>query len=242
LVVVGTYGEADGHAAAAHHIERARMSSPSRGGSIARDGRSIAFESTRQGGRRIWIVQIDGTDPRPLSPGPANTVPMWRPDSLAILYLASLQDLWQINVDGSGDRSVKGAWPASSGDSARAFYPRAISLQGRLAGLVSSPTLAGLRLAFAPLDGSTPPKQLDLTVNAAFLPIAWAPDGQAIDVVRDAGNLWRYPIDGRPGVRLTSFIGNVTTRSFAWSADGRLVLSRGENKIDLVLFKKATSH
>ena len=69
--------------------------------------------------------------------------------------------------------------------------------------------------------------------------MAWTADGQAIDIVREAVNLWRYPIDGRPGFRLTSFTGNVVTRSFAWSADGRLVLSRGENKTDLVLFRRA---
>jgi hypothetical protein len=28
------------------------------------------------------------------------------------------------------------------------------------------------------------------------------------------------------------------TRSFDWSSDGRLVLSRGENKSDLVLFRR----
>jgi dipeptidyl aminopeptidase/acylaminoacyl peptidase len=211
--------------------------------SISPDGRSIAFESNRQGGNRIWIMQIDGTDPRPVSSGPANTVPMWRPDSVAILFLAALGDLWQINVDLTGERSLKGLWP-SGGESARAFYPRAISRQGLLAGFenVNPGSGMGLRLAFAPVDGSAPPKQLDLRVSAAGIPIAWAPDGQAIDIVREAGNLWRYPIDGRPGFRLTSFTGNVATRSFAWSADGRLVLSRGENKTDLVLFKKANSH
>jgi hypothetical protein len=95
-------------------------------------------------------------------------------------------------------------------------------------------------LAFAPLDGSTPLKLLDLTVTQAVIPIDWAPDGKAIDLPNgsDADNLWRYPIDGRPGYRLTTFTGSAVTRSFDWSADGRLVLSRGENKSDLVLFRR----
>jgi hypothetical protein len=100
----------------------------------------------------------------------------------------------------------------------------------------------GVRLVFAPVNGSAPTKPLDLTVTGVGIPIAWAPDGQAIDIVREAGNVWRYPIDGRPGFSLTSFTGAVMTRSFAWSADGRLVLSRGENKTDLVLFKSTSHH
>jgi hypothetical protein len=49
---------------------------------------------------------------------------------------------------------------------------------------------------------------------------------------------WRYPIDGRPGFRLTAFTGTEVTRNLDWSADGRLLLSRGENKMDLVLFRR----
>ena len=81
---------------------------------------------------------------------------------------------------------------------------------------------------------------LDLTVSGALIPIDWAPDGKAIDLTNgtDAGNLWRYPLDNRPGFRLTAFTGSALTRSFDWSADGRLELSRGENKTDLVLFRR----
>ena len=64
-------------------------------------------------------------------------------------------------------------------------------------------------LAIAPLDGAAPLKLLDLTVTGALIPIDWAPDGKAIDLTNtgDGGNLCRYPIDGRPGFRLTAFTG-----------------------------------
>jgi len=39
---------------------------------------------------------------------------------------------------------------------------------------------------------------------------------------------------------LTAFTAGAT-RNFAWSSEGRLLLSRGENKTDLVLFKRAAS-
>jgi len=79
-------------------------------------------------------MHIDGTEPRPVSAGPANTVPMWRPDSSAILFVKANDDLWQVDVVGGTERSLKGLWPARSGESAKTFYPRAISRHGLVAG------------------------------------------------------------------------------------------------------------
>ena len=111
--------------------------------SVSPDGRSLAFESNRQGGNRIWIMHIDGSDPRPVSGGPANTVPMWRPDSSAILFVTAISDLWQVDVNGGAERSMKGLWPARSGESAKTFYPRAISRQGVVARLRARRRSAG---------------------------------------------------------------------------------------------------
>ena len=81
---------------------------------------------------------------------------------------------------------------------------------------------------------------LEPTQTTALTQVSWSPDGQAIDVARLPGDIWRYPIDGRPGFRLLDPSAPVLTRSFAWSPDGRrLLLSRGENKADVVLFKRA---
>ena len=209
---------------------------------VSPDGRFIAFVSNRQGGSRIWMMHVDGTDPRPVSTVTSSRFPFWRPDSSAIAFIAAApSDAWEVNVDGRGERSLKTQLLTRPGGSANNLTPRAISAQGLLAGFARLDSSGRAHLAFAPLDGSGPLTVLDLTVTGALIPIRWAPDGQAIDLVQasDAGNLWRYPIDGRPAFRLTSLTGTAVTRNFDWSADGRLVLSRGENKTDLVLFKRA---
>ena len=208
--------------------------------SVSPDGRLIAFVSSRQGGSRIWVMHLDGTDPRPVSSGPTSSFPFWRPDSSAILFLPAVHSVLQVNADGRGERSLQGQWSTWAGESAAVFTPRAISPQGLVSGFARTDRPGRLHLAFGPFDGSAPLKRLDLTVTRALDPLEWAPDGKAIDLPNgsDAGNLWRYPIDGRPGYRLTTFTGTAVTRSFDWSADGRLVLSRGENKTDLVLFRR----
>jgi Tol biopolymer transport system component len=101
----------------------------------------------------------------------------------------------------------------------------------------------GWRLAVAPLDGSAPPRSLGATFTTATnQPVSWAPDGKAIDVLepQQAFNIMRYTVDERPGARFTNFSPPVLTRTFAWSFDGRtLLLSRGENKNDIVLLRRS---
>jgi dipeptidyl aminopeptidase/acylaminoacyl peptidase len=209
--------------------------------SISPDGRAIAFVSNRQSGHRIWVMHADGTDARPVSSGPADELPFWTPDSGTIVFLSGT-DVRQVNADGSGERSLRDRWPARAGEPAKTFIPRAVSAQGLVAGFEETDPQrgGGWRLAFAPLDASAPPKLLEPTfASATGPPIEWAPNGKAIDVVRGpAGGLWRFPIDGRPGSPLTAFTGNAVMRAFAWSASGRLLFSRGENKTDLVLFRR----
>ena len=211
--------------------------------SISPDGRSIAFVSDRQGGSRIWVMHIDGAEPRAISSGPTDVLPVWTPDSASIIFVAANEPR-RVNADGSGERSLKAYWPARAGETAKAFMPRAVSAQGLVAGFeeVGAQRGGGWRLAFAPLDASAPPTLLDFTAGTSQNPIAWAPDGKAIDIVLppDAWNVWRYPIDGRRGFRVTTFVGPAVTRNFTWSANGQLLFSRGENKTDLVVFKRAT--
>jgi Tol biopolymer transport system component len=213
---------------------------------ISPDGRAVAFVSNRDGGQRIWVMNVDGTEARAVSPGPTDEWPTWSPDGASILFLVGSR-VHIVSAQGTDARALTDRWPPRAGEPARIFIPRASSRSGLLAGFEERDSVrgGGWRLAYAPFDGSAPVTLLDTTQSGALASVlAWSPDGKAIDMVRlqDNGNIWRYPIDGRPGFRLTQFSGTAVTRDFAWSPDGRrLLLSRGENKTDVVLFKRAES-
>ena len=88
--------------------------------------------------------------------------------------------------------------------------------------------------------GSAPVTLLDVTQGSSLGPLTWAPDGQAIDVVRPPGDRVALSDQWPPGVCPDCVFRSAITRSFAWSPDGRrLLLSRGENKADVVLFKRS---
>jgi dipeptidyl aminopeptidase/acylaminoacyl peptidase len=53
--------------------------------SISPDGRSIAFVSGREGGNHIWVMHVDGTEPRAISTAAQAASPFWTPDGEAIL-------------------------------------------------------------------------------------------------------------------------------------------------------------
>jgi len=65
----------------------------------------------------------------------------------------------------------------------------------------------------------------------------WTPDGRAltfIDERKGVGNLWNQPVSGGPPKQLTNFKSEEIF-NFAWSRDGRLVLSRGTEPHDVVM-------
>ena len=57
---------------------------------LSPDGRLIAFISSRGGGQRIWLMNVDGTEPRPISAGPTDTHPAWSPDGSSIIFVGAI--------------------------------------------------------------------------------------------------------------------------------------------------------
>lgn len=70
--------------------------------------------------------------------------------------------------------------------------------------------------------------------------LRFSPDGKAIVYpIREKGvdNLWRQPLDGSPGRKLTNFT-SLKIYSYQWSPDGKsLALVRGLSPSDLVLIQ-----
>ena len=71
-------------------------------GAWSPDGRSIAFNSDRSGEMNIWIQDMDGKPPRPLTQGPGGDYQAaWSPDGRTIAFFSSRAgspDIWTVDV------------------------------------------------------------------------------------------------------------------------------------------------
>lgn len=78
---------------------------------ISPDGRSIAFLSTRAGGRDIWVASADGEDPWRLTSLPIASGPRWSPDGQSIAFGALAPglvrpEIWVVNASGGTPRRL----------------------------------------------------------------------------------------------------------------------------------------
>ena len=178
----------------------------------------IAFTSTRDGDRYIYVATADGSQIRRLARG---SRPTWSPDGRWIAFNAqngNTSELRVIGVDGSGERVI--ASPATmsawSPDGTKIVFGSVVGATN--AGLfVVNPDGSGLtRLLSA--DFEDPPG------NWLGYP-AWSPDGKSIAFIR-ANNYMFWPIwvvnaDGSSPRMLKGHDGNVTEPS--WSPDGTML-------------------
>ena len=148
------------------------------------DGARIAFESTFEGKRAIWVMQADGLGLRRLTDGPSSDfAPAWSPDGGRIAFMSDRdgnEEVYVIGADGSGMRRLTNnpepdGFPAWSPDGARMAFVSA--RDGQPGVWVMSP------------DGSN---QRRLVPGPAVTARpAWSPDGRQIAFAsdRDGGNL-----------------------------------------------------
>jgi Tol biopolymer transport system component/tRNA A-37 threonylcarbamoyl transferase component Bud32 len=194
---------------------------------VSPDGSLIAFASTREAARRIWVMDSIGGNQRPLSAGPVDVLPFWSADGKTILFqrLGS-NDTWGVTLSGVESQVTP-------------IIARATSSDGRIAGYVgrTEGSRLGWSIAVAPPGGRGPATFLAAQRSTTNGPLTWSADGRAIDAVdpRDQ-NVWRYPVEGGQPTRLTNFTSGVI-RAIAWSPDGqRLAISHGNDRADVVLF------
>jgi dipeptidyl aminopeptidase/acylaminoacyl peptidase len=100
------------------------------------DGRTIAFQSYRDGTWRIWTVRADGSGLKAVTSGPFDDrEPQWSPDGASIAFSSDRSgryDVWVLDVAGGQVRQV-------TSDSGNAFFP-AWSPDGREIAFVSTRT------------------------------------------------------------------------------------------------------
>ncbi|MEJ2203790.1 MAG: hypothetical protein P8170_06745 [Gemmatimonadota bacterium] len=134
------------------------------------DGRRIAFTTDREAeGPGLWIMEADGSEPRPLAPslpGDVQYGPAWSPDGRRIVFYASEESgpdvLWVASADGRGiGRLGEGVFPAWSPDGSRIYFDQSDSIFWR------------------PPDGG--PRRLVVADGFAARP---SPDGRWISFVR----------------------------------------------------------
>lgn len=198
---------------------------------LSPDGRRVAFtRPSPDGVGRIYIMNIDGTDPRLLVdslmfPGQ----PAWSPDGCQIAFLSphpfdngfyALISI--INADGTGRRELTP--PVASNEAVFDLNPT-FSPDGKRVAFVRNLTLHIINVDGT---GMTDLKNEDLANTPA-----WSPDGQRI-AYSGLGDIRVRNIDGLNPVSVT------TTPEFEgyprWSPDGRqLLFNRGtETQIQLL--------
>lgn len=100
---------------------------------VSPDGTLIAFQSNREGSFDIWVMKVDGTEPRNLTGtlGIDEGTPTWSPDGQLLAY-ERRGEIWVMRADGSDQKpllahlpqspAVQGSAPSWSPDGSKIAY------------------------------------------------------------------------------------------------------------------------
>ena len=179
----------------------------------------IVFSSNRSGPWRIWIMQADGSEQRPLTKGDpdANDVdPCFRPDGSSILFSSTRGGkigIWRMAVDGSGlERICDGDQAEWSPDSQKIVFRREGAI--RIRDLSSQQEKIIVPKDWTDCSGG-----------------AWSPDGQYIAFARlrdDRNELFYLPAAGSDPVKIYDQKGACEPH---WSPDGIVLVYETETHI-----------
>jgi eukaryotic-like serine/threonine-protein kinase len=187
----------------------------------------------------IWQTDADGGNPKKLSSGKFDFLPICSPDAKTVLYEDADGKVEKVPLEGGASQQI----------SELAVFSRiTISPDGKFAAFVTfrlgDPKE---KLVLLPLDSSQPHQFLEFERPRAEsleglgdAPVRFASDGKAVIYpVRDGDtdNLWLQHLDGSPGKPLTDFKSELI-RDFDWSFDGKqLAVIRGHRDRDVVLIR-----
>jgi serine/threonine protein kinase len=190
--------------------------------SVAPDGRTVAFVSSRDGKLRIWLKQLQSGSETALSPGPLDSNPHFSPDSEWILYIHD-RTAYRIPSLGGEPRKLldnvdAGNW---SPDGRQLVFVRIVLDGPKVATEVGIDSVA---------DGTS--RIVQRFENRFLLWPAWSPDGSTIALtdqrVGTAGTPIRKIIllspDGQNVRELECPVRGGSLSAATWSGDGRSIL------------------
>jgi serine/threonine protein kinase len=210
---------------------------------ITPDNRHIVFCSNRNGGARIWRMDVNGKNAMPLTEGNPNGgdyEPQLTPDGKNIIFQRHSKqhetpEILKVSIGGGAPTRIL------IDDKTTHISPR-LSPDGKhLAFITFDMTTFKKSIRVAAFDGErvgATEREFDYNLMGNFI---WSPDSKSLTYlsVESIPNLWQLPIDGSKPQQITDFkSGRIF--NFAWSRDGkRLFLSRGIVNNDLVLIRDA---
>lgn len=190
------------------------------GGAWSPDGSQIVFESERDGGHHLWIMNADGSGSRQLTSTPhADYSPAWSPTGEQICFRRITDDpnqnweLFVIKPDGSGETNITNH-PANDADPTW-------SPDGTRIAFTSSREEAWWVYSMN-ADGSDV-QLLSRTSNGYVYP-AWSPDGSTIAFTGASDGrheIFLIDADGQNERKLTDLQGE--SSHAAWSPDGSVI-------------------
>ena len=184
------------------------------------DGSRIAFESTVDGKRSIWVMQADGQGLRRLTDAAgsaSDTSPTWSPAGDRIAYASDRDgnpEIYVVGADGSGSRRLTDH-PGADG------FPAWSPDGGRIAFLSDRDGQPSIWVMAA--DGSAQ-RPLVSGRAAEGARASWSPDGRVVAFAsdRDGGNLDVFvaEVGAGPGTAIKVITGPGLDGEPAWSPDG----------------------
>lgn len=172
------------------------------------DSSQLVFNRGEVASRGLVVVNRDGNGPRRLTNAAHDDYwPCWAADGEAIVFMRGWDEVYAINVDGTGERRLArhSQWPACS-----PTEPTIAVADGASIGIIDLRSGHGRTLAL--------PDTLDI-----YAP-SWSPDGGRIAFQDSGGEIYAVNADGSSLRRLTkkSSVGDFFE---TWLPDGRIVFS-----------------